>query len=79
MKGQRRLPSGTEFRSVAEIIAEPERWRLLMGQATDQPIDHLGAPRAAVFTERGVYGSASILNAPSGMLVLVIEIPESER
>lgn len=78
MKGQRRLPAGAQFISVGELIADPHPWRLLMGES-DDTVSAAGAPRAAEFVQPGMYGSASLLGAPSGMLVLVVEIPESER
>lgn len=79
MKGQRRLPAGAQFISIGELVENPHPWRLLMGESDDPAIVSSGAPRAAEFVRPGMYGSASLLGAPAGMLVLVVEIPESER
>ena len=82
MKGARAaenyLRRTTELRTVAEILAEPDRWYLI-SRSPDGALRH-GTMRASTFAAvNPPGGGATLTRCPASMLVPVSEVPEDER
>lgn len=79
MKGERSLPQGTQFRTVSDLYAEPQRWEVVLDQGNDHPTwrRYTTVP-ADKFLQDSTYGSASLRMAPSMLLVLVVERNDDE-
>jgi len=74
VKGERSLPRGTQFRSVSDLYAEPERWDVVLDQGADSPAwRRYSLTSADKFLRRTSGTTASLVHAPAAMLVLVVE------
>ena len=82
MKGSRAaendLRRTAELRTVAEILAEPDRWYLI-SRSPNGVLRH-GTMRASTFAYPSpAGGNATLTRCPASMLVPVVEVPEDER
>lgn len=85
MKGERDMANQVrgrvQPRTVAEVLAEPDRWYLVSDRGLDdRPWRRFDVMRATLFTDpHPPGGGATLAHSPSSMVVLVVEIPESDR
>lgn len=82
MKGARRaerdLRRPIELRTVAEVLAEPDRWYVI-GRYRNGVAEHT-LMRASTFADPSpAGGNATLTRCPASMLLPVSEVPADER
>lgn len=68
----------TELRTVAEVLADPDRWYVI-GRFENGVGQHTLMRASTFASPNPPGGGASLARCPASMLLPVVEVPEDER